>query len=79
MLAVIVWIDSFFELWCYGAMLWFSQVRDSWWNRISFTSQNFTSLYQFIKVSIKVSEKPSSFIRNVHLIWNKYPVQHALR
>jgi hypothetical protein len=34
---VIVWIDSFFELRCYGAMLWFSRGRDSWWFKISFS------------------------------------------
>jgi hypothetical protein len=39
---VIVWIDSFFELRCYGAMLWFSRVRDSWWFKISFRTESKT-------------------------------------
>jgi hypothetical protein len=34
---IIVWINSFFELRCYVAMLWFSRVRLSWWFSISFS------------------------------------------
>jgi hypothetical protein len=33
---LIVWIDSFFELRCYGAMSFFSVHRLSWWFKISF-------------------------------------------
>jgi hypothetical protein len=32
-----VWIDSFFELRCFGAMLWFPVQLDSWWSSISFS------------------------------------------
>jgi hypothetical protein len=51
----LVWIDSFFELQCYGAMLWFSRVRDSWWNKISFSylgaRQNLAGNFQTAKIS----------------------------
>jgi hypothetical protein len=37
---IIVWIHSFFELQCFGAMLWFPVQRLSWWFSISFTQNH---------------------------------------
>jgi hypothetical protein len=54
---VIVWIDSFFELQCYGAMLWFSRVRDSWWNKISFSTVGFFFAANFIQILYTLLKK----------------------
>jgi hypothetical protein len=51
-----VWIDSFFELRCFGAMLWFPVQLDSWWSSISFTLTLHTIYIHYGRGAVNISQ-----------------------
>jgi hypothetical protein len=53
---LIVWIDSFFELWCYGAMSTFSLHQLSWWFSISFSNSALKAIWNGLTWATPVTE-----------------------